>query len=222
MAFIFDPELAGASSNSYISVETAETLLGGLPESPGIAAWMELAELEKQQTLSASTSVLNSLNWAGRKCSCEQELQWPRLIQGCPCVTNCDSIPTPIQLATAYLAAYLGETGGFLSFEAGGQANTSGLDAFSEVQVGPLKVKLKEGYEYEQLATNLDQIPPYVADLIRPFINGVGVYQSLLNRRSVALGTGHYIGSPRYTGTMSLRTGVVYPRIGGWYSNRIR
>lgn len=221
----FDCTIGGKQSNSYICTDEAILLLKALPTSPGITDWLSLSGVEQQQSLIASTAVLDALNWAGCICNCEQRLQWPRRQMMCLCGDDCSTIPHEIKLATAYMAAFMGAQGGFIGLEstAGGSTGgggVGGLEPFSEVTVGPIKVKMKEGITYgDTLATNIGQIPPFVADLIRRYLNAFGMSQGFMGRRSIARSWGTYIGGPAYTGSMYLRGGKVYPRVGGWASD---
>lgn len=121
------------------------------------------------------------------------------------------------------MAAFMGEQGGFIGIASSGTAGGSsvaGLEPFAEVTVGPIKVKMKEDATYgDELTTNLGQIPPYVADLIRQYLNAFGAREGFMGRRSIARAWGGYIGSPAYSGTMYLRGNKVYPRVGGWASD---
>lgn len=207
---------------SYVDVEEAITLLSALPQSPGIASWLDMSETEQEQSLYAATKVLDCLNWAGHKCTCEQELQWPRLIRTGCCYTKCEEIPQDIKLATAFLAAYMGAEGGFTSIPSGGGGTTTAaaLEPFDQVTVGPIQVKMRQGMTYgDDFSSNIGSIPAFVADLLRNYLNAFGAGQGTLVRDSIAKACGHYIGSPAYSGTMILRNGKVYPRIGGWASN---
>lgn len=210
-------------ANSYVCLGEAERLLLAMPQSPGVKGWLQLTPEQKQQSLVASTLVLDALNWAGCKCDCQQSLQWPRKMMDCMCGSSCDEIPYQIQLATAYMAAFMGEQGGFLAISASGSSgggSVAGLEPFAEVTVGPIKVKMKEGVTYgDTLATNIGQIPPFVADLIRNYLNAFGARQGYMGRKSIARAWGGYIGSSAYTGSMYLRGGKVYPRVGGWASD---
>jgi hypothetical protein len=222
-----DSTLSGAESNSYVSVLEASELLLALPQSPGIAEWLEFPEEDQERTLIGATMTLDALSWAGRKCQCDQRLQWPRLVRGCRCgATKCDVIPTDIMLATSWLAASLGLEGGFMGVPstAVSEAGVSGVDAldpFSEVTVGPLKVKMKEQTTgANDLGSIVGMIPSFVAELVKEYLNGVNMSQPRLTRRSSALAHDGYIGSPAYSGTMYLKNGKVYPRFGSWTSRR--
>lgn len=218
----FDSSVGGAQSNSYVSVAEAESLLQALPVSPGITDWLALTTTEKQQTLVGGTLVLDSLNWIGHVCSEDQRLQWPRLFRYEHRYSKTDTIPTDIHLATAYMAAFMGPNGGFIGVSSAGSigGGVAALEPFDEVELGPIKVKMKEGVTYgDEMTTSIGQIPPFVADLIRRYLDAFGATQGWMTRRSVATAWGGYIGSPSYSGTMYLRGGMVYPRLGGWASN---
>jgi hypothetical protein len=217
---LFDPTLGGVTANSYVTVEDARLLLAALPPSPGITAWLSFTLAQQEQTLVAATAVLDSLSWVGRKCSCNQRLEHPRLMKVGRCCNDCSSINSEVKLATVYLAAFLGEQGGFAGIQETGGANAvAALEPFDEVTIGPIRVKMKNDSYGDQFATNLGQIPPFVADLIRPYLNPFGAAEGYLGRESLAKAWGTYIGGPAYTGSMYLRGNMVYPRTGGWASN---
>lgn len=207
---------------AYVTVEDAVLLLSALPVSPGITAWLSLSEDEQVQSLFAAVKVLDVLNWAGHKCTCEQKLQWPRRIANGCCFTSCDSIPQDIQLANAYLAAFMGEQGGFVGIDSttSGSNAVAELEPFEAVKIGPIEVKMKQNVIHgDELTTNIGQIPPFVADLIRNYLLPFGTREGWMTRRSVARSWDSYLGSSSYTGSMYLRDGRVYPRVGGWFSN---
>lgn len=213
----FDATLGGSASNSYVSLEEAEQLLSALPSSPGIDDWLSFTDDEKGKSLIGATSVLDCLNWLGIKCSQEQRLNWPRQIYRCFYPVKCDMIPHQMTLATSYLAASMGVDGGFIAIESSDSTNLSSLDLFEEAKVGPIEVKIRNKETSEPL-TNRNNIPPYVSDLIRPFLAAVGISQPGLYNQSAARAFVNGIAGRNYTGTMYLRDGVVYPRMGGWSS----
>ena len=68
-------------STSYVCVDVAKQLLGTLPQSVGIVAWLnedEFTDTQREQSLNLATQILEPLAWKGERCSCEQALQWPR------------------------------------------------------------------------------------------------------------------------------------------------
>lgn len=228
MPNFFDSTLAGPTANSYISVAIATEKLEALPSSDGVVEWLGYTEEEKERSLVAATMVLDPLNWRGSRCSSEQQLNWPRNIKDADCtygsrvyVVSCEDLPHNLEVATAYLAAFLGSTGGFtgitspLSPEAA--ASAAQLEQFEEVRVGPITVKPKQESEWaEYPESNLKRIPPLVSDLIKPFLAAFAASEARLRRTSVARSGGYYIGSPAYSGKFYLRNGKVFPRFGSW------
>lgn len=217
----FDSTVGGAAANSYVSVAAAESLLQALPVSPGVTEWLAFTDTQKEQTLVAATFTLDALSWVGHICNCEQKLQWPRYYRYDCRFSASSVIPDEILLATAYLAASMGVDGGFTAIQSGGSstASTADLEPFDEVEIGPIRVKMKEDVTYgDEMTTAIGLIPPFVADLIRRFLNAFGVSEGYMGRRSIARAWGSYMGSPAYSGTMYLRNGMVYPRMGGWAS----
>jgi hypothetical protein len=221
----FSSTIGDPDATSYISVLEAEEFLNALPVSQGITDWLALTNEQKEQSLNASTLALDVLNWSGATCSCEQRLQWPRRVKVECCISSCDDIPADVKLPTSYMAAFMGGAGGFLAISSttggsSGGGSVAGLEPFAEVTIGPIKVKMKEGTTYgDDLTSNIGQIPPFVADLIRRYLSAFGISQGSVSRRSIAMAGPGYIGSPAYSGTMYLKNGMVYPRIGGWATN---
>ena len=61
----FDSTLSGPNANSNLSIERAEALVGDLPQSDGIIAWLGLDDSHKGKTLTAATLALDSQEWRG-------------------------------------------------------------------------------------------------------------------------------------------------------------
>ena len=217
----FNCTLGDPNANSYVCLEEAVGLLYSLPQSEGIVAWQASGTDAQERSLIGATMTLDALSWLGCKCTCEQRLEWPRRLQTCPCPSDCKSIPYDIRLATSYLAAYLGEDGGFIGIEgsSGSTASVGALSDFERVQIGPIEVEMKQNNTYgDQLSTNIGNIPPFVADLIRSYLKSFGITEGRMGRDSIAKTFGYYVGAATYSGTMYLQNGKVYPRIGGWAS----
>lgn len=228
MANFFDSTLGGATSNSYISLAQATEILESLPASEGITSWLGYTDTEKEQTLVGATLVLDPLSWIGCKCSEEQQLNWPRKIKGGSCefgskvyLVNCEEMPHKMMVAVAYLAAYIGPDGGFTGIpapvDATQAASLQSVKDYDEIKIGPITVKPKQESEWaEYPETNLERIPPFVSDLIKPFLSAFGVKEGRIYRNSVGRAAGYYIGSPAYSGRFYLRNGKVTPRFGSW------
>lgn len=234
MANFFDSTLGGATSNSYASLAQSAEALESLPPSSGISDWLAYTDTEKEQTLVAATMVLDPLAWIGCKCSEEQQLNWPRKIRGDFCenrspnvgyrsyLVNCEEMPHKLIVAVSYLAAFLGSDGGFAGvpapITADEAASLQSVKDYDEVRIGPITVRPKQEPDWENYPeTNLERIPPFVADLIKPYLQAFGMTEGRTYRTSVATAHGHYIGSPAYSGRFYLRNGKVSPRFGSWW-----
>ena len=218
----FDSTLSGPNANSNLSIERAEALVGDLPQSDGIIAWLGLDDSQKGKTLTAATLALDSQEWRGHKCRCEQNLSFPRLIENCSGCDNayCNKMPYKIELATAYLAVYLGPSGGFTGIaenDSIGALGVDGLDPFAEVQVGPLRVKMKEQSTSDKsLASLTGSLPPFVAELIRPYLGGGMDGEILMESPSVARFQRRRNVGSNYTGFYDIGD-TIRPRRGSWF-----
>ena len=225
---LLDATVGGPAANSYLERATAEQILSQYPQSTGIAAWFDLSDDQKDQSLIAATLTLDGLSYAGQQCSCEQRLSWPRQISHCSCaVSSCTSIPFDVQAAASLMAAQLGPTGGSL-FDVGSSGSASGggsgLDQFEQVTLGPITVRMKQDASF---SNNVDgdtrgQIPTIVLSMLKPYLKGgdFGVYQGSNTRQSSAALLQGY-GRSAYSGTMRIRPGSVSvrPEVGsGWAS----
>ena len=246
----FDCTVGSPTQTSYICVEVADQLLQTVPPSPGVEEWLESDdENAKKRLLNLATQILDSLCWNGTKCSCDQALEWPRIVTDCSCeLANCSEIPFDIQLATAYLAAWLSTKKDFAWTPGGGSLNggggsgggtgnggsidtgndmLAGLEPFEEVTIGPINVKMRAsadlggtwGWEY---------LPPFVQSLLWRWLcsdgpGGIGgAGASSFRQGNVGRGSVARIKNRlpwQVPGYMWLRDGVVYPRYGpGWLS----
>ena len=210
-AVFFDCTFGSPTQTSYICVENADALLASMPQSPGVKEWVESSDDNaKKQYLNLATQVLDSLCWLGEKCFCEQPLEWPRKVLDCGCeLASCDEIPYDIQLATAYLAAWLATKEDYAFLPGGGGLNGGGgggsidtgndqiaaLAPFEEVTIGPINVKMRatadlgDGWGWELL-------PPFVQSLLWKWLcstgpggiqgGGPSFTQGNVGRRSVA------------------------------------
>jgi len=226
---VFDASLGSPTATSYISVENCLAILDGLPQSAGVAAWLALPLPDQERSLNAATMVLDPLAWKGVLCECEQRLAWPRQISGCDCQpATCQLIPFDIELATAFLATEVGATGGGYvgSGSSTGGGATGGLDDYSEVKIGPITVKMKPDSSTNNSSSNFGQLPAFVADLIKSYINGAnGIGQACVTRAGASRVRAGALTAAAWSGTMQFAwTGdgqrVVMPRAqyGGWAS----
>ena len=121
MTVTLNAVLGGEEANSYITMADA---LGIAENMPGGGDWAALGEEERNLSLIVATRWLETLNYAGTRCSTTQRLKWPR--QGASCddlVSACDVIPHRIRDAEVSLAiSYTTDPGKFPGSGSGGGA----------------------------------------------------------------------------------------------------
>ena len=97
-----DATLAGESSNSYVDIAFADMYAANQPWS---AKWALLTEDEKAVSLIQATAWMETLSYAGNRCSTTQSLAWPRTNASCDGVpATCDIIPYGIRRTEVELA----------------------------------------------------------------------------------------------------------------------
>ena len=112
----FNATLGSSTATSYISVAQADDWYAGTLNED---AWTALDDDQKQAALVAATRALETLTYAGVRCTPstndpakEQALQWPRSGATCKGITAvCGALPQAIIDATAYLALNLYSSG---------------------------------------------------------------------------------------------------------------
>jgi len=166
MAFLFDSTVGGSSSNSYVSVESAndyfEAHLDG-------EQW-KLPASKKQAALTMATNRINRERFSGAPTTTSQRLQWPRsyvvsknstpyagdvnTFAGGNYFVDNTIIPLELEQATYELAL-------FYIKKADGQftANDDELETLESMKIGPLDVKYKS-------SARGDRLPQQVKDLL--------------------------------------------------------
>ena len=125
-AFVAD--LGNSAATSYISVAQADDYYAGTLSDQ---YWSPLTQQEKEAALMAATRALETLIYAGTRCTpstddplLEQALQWPRSDATCKGIAAyCTMLPTELISATASLALNLFTSPPVIG---GGTANLSG------------------------------------------------------------------------------------------------
>ena len=227
MAFV--STLGSETANSLISVARAETILGDLPQTDGVIEWLALVAADQERTLVAASMTLQGLKWKGKQCSETQALAWPRLIDSSGVYAVCEKLPYEIEMATAYLAAFLGLSGGYVAIgEEGGPVKTEGTNPFPglspedlagyenvELGNGAIKLKLAAPAQMQPI----EYIPPFSMQLINRFaIMPSGIHHSNFSRRGAATIYPPYVSSVRNVGMVEI-DGKLWPKTGGWASN---
>ena len=123
MAVTLDATLSGSTSNSYITLATAEQIAANLP---GGSAWIDKTAEPKNLSLIQATRWLETLNYKGDRCKASQRLKWPRKDAVCDGVTSdCSGIPYSVQEAEVALAIqYDSKPNSFPGSGSGGSAPT--------------------------------------------------------------------------------------------------
>lgn len=218
MAFV--STLGASNANSFLSVASATTLLGELPASAGVTAWLALTTTQKEQTLVAATMSINSLRFKGRVATAEQSLSWPRLIKIDGRQLASDDLPLDFEVAVAYMAAYLGSSGGYTAVaENDGGAALLSTNQYDEVELGngALRVKYKNQGDIPQ--TGIDYIPPFAMDILSRYILDPSFNQPYLTRPSTARIDPYYGNAAFRPNRIRVVGGQVFPSYGGWGSN---
>ena len=125
MAPVLNATLAGPESNSYITLEDANTIAGNMPF---YEAW-NLASGEAQTiSLIVATNWLETLDYVGDRCSATQNLKWPRQNASCDGVlAACGAIPFKIRQTQVMLAmAYISNPNSFPDTGGGGSVAPTG------------------------------------------------------------------------------------------------
>lgn len=218
MAFV--STLGASNANSFLSVASATTLLGELPPSAGITAWLTLTTTQKEQTLVAATMSISSLSYKGKVATADQSLSWPRLIKVDGRQLASDDLPLDFEIAVAYMAAYLGSGGGYTAVaENDGGAALLGTNQYDEVELGngALRVKYKNQGDVPQ--TGIDYIPPFAMDILSRYMKDPSFNQPYLTRSSTARIDPYYGNAAFRPSRIRVVGGQVFPTYGGWGSN---
>jgi hypothetical protein len=217
MAFV--STLGATNANSFISVARATSLLGEIPQSPGITTWLALGDTPKQQTLVAATMAINPLKWKGFVATQEQSLAWPRRIKIDGRTLPVDELPLDFEIAVAYMGAFLTTTGGYTGISA---ANDGGVtmmenDQYEEVELGSgsLRVKYKND---DSVQSGFDVIPPFAMDILSKYVLDSSFNQPFVTRRSVARIDRYYGAAAFRESGIRIAGGQVFPTYGGWAS----
>ncbi|HXG94141.1 MAG TPA: DnaT-like ssDNA-binding protein [Blastocatellia bacterium] len=129
----FDATVSGANATSYITVATADTILG---DTPGRSAWAALSQAQKEQALMAATARIEQEQrlFRGAVATTTQRLHWPRnyVTDSDGRLFASDAQPLPLQYATAELAYAISQDSAFL--------DDTGLEGFRETQAGNVHI----------------------------------------------------------------------------------
>ena len=177
MAVTLDATLSGATSNSYLTMETALQIAQNVP---GGGEWAAKDEEVRNLSLIQATRWLETIDYGGTRCKATQRLKWPRSGATCDGVTSdCSGIPYQIQEAEVMLAIqYDQDPTSFPGTDSGGNTQTGTF--VSKQQLGDL-VQEFSAYPAGQTNTNhcsscndpiIIQKFPWLESLLRCWMSG--------------------------------------------------
>jgi hypothetical protein len=146
MTVTVDATLAGANSNSYITVATATAYFDNRLDS---GDWTAASADTKAAAVITATTWLEGLEYSGNRATTTQALKWPRTDITCDGIEADETfIPTEIKNATAEVALALIGNPDLMRKSSGGPG------AYDRVELGDLKVQ----YRTDMSINNIDRI----------------------------------------------------------------
>lgn len=141
-----DATVGGTDSNSYATRAEANTYFDNRLNA---TTWSALSDDDKDRALITATSRIEQESFVGTVADEDQALQWPR--DGVVDRNGNEVLETeiPQQVKNAQYEYALTLTGGTT------QLLPSGLDQFTEVKVGSIQVKMKDGFIEGKLPDNV-------------------------------------------------------------------
>ena len=107
MAPVFDAELGGETANSYCDLAFATAYAANQAWGD---TWAALSQAEQEIALISATKWMETLPYAGSRCTASQALSWPRSGASCDGVpANCSAIPFKIKQVEVELANQLSQ-----------------------------------------------------------------------------------------------------------------
>jgi hypothetical protein len=219
MAFV--STLGASDANSYLSVAEAATALSELPASTGVTAWLALTNTQKEQSLVGATMAVNPLQWKGQPASSEQSLAWPRRIVADYYYAPDDELPVDFKVAVAYMAAFLGTTGGYTGIpNSDGGSTRYETSQYEEVTLGGTTNGLTVKFDKDRMSqTGMLFIPPFSMDIFMRYMIRGDFYQPKVRRESTArVGFSGFTSRQRPSAVRYIN-GQLWPYGGSW-SNR--
>lgn len=164
MAATIDATLGGASANSYVTLEDADTYFETVPDS---STWDDKTEDQKTRALISATRWIDALSFYGDRCSETQALKWPRenyKVDGIELA--CTLIPAGIDTATYELARALANDTDAIT----GTTGTSGI--YDAVELGDLKVRYNKSSQTSGVINNVFDVYPWLQSYLGAYCMG--------------------------------------------------
>ena len=187
----FDATLGGATATSYISIAEADALLTNTRYN---TTWQSNTEAQKSEYLVSATFWLDTLDYAGTRCSpstdnpaLPQALKWPRSGATCDGVeATCSFIPNEIKQTTAVLAANLSAKPDAITGPIGGGGGSAPAGTFVKRQkLDVLEIEYDQFNNPESSTCDtcgdpaLIQAYPWIQDLLKCWVRGIGTQQMI-------------------------------------------
>jgi len=164
VAATIDATLKGASANSYVTLEDANTYFETVPDS---STWVDKTNDQRNRAIISATRWIDALSFYGNRCTETQALKWPRedyKVDGIELA--CTLIPVGIEVATYELARALANDTDAIT----GTTGTTGL--YDEVELGELKVKYKDSSMTPGVINNVFDVYPWLQSYLGPYCIG--------------------------------------------------
>jgi hypothetical protein len=175
MAPVLVATLAGATSNSYITVADASVYFDNRLDA---ADWTAATADNKAASLITATGWLDTLDFYGDRSAITQALKWPRIDVTCDGIeADATFIPREILDATCETALALLRNPTMLR----GVVTAPG--SYEEVELGELRVKYRGQGEVESMQTITDALP-WLRSFLKCWAKGVSGPASIRLYRS--------------------------------------
>lgn len=157
--------LAGADSNSYLSVADATEYFENRLDA---ADWSAATVDDQGASLITATTWLETLDFYGVRSSLTQALKWPRTDVTCDGIeADATFIPREILTATCEVALALLRNPTML------RAVVTAPGSYDEVELGELRVKYRAQGEVESMKSIADALP-WITSYLKCWAKGIG------------------------------------------------
>ncbi len=175
MAPVLVATLAGANSNSYITVADASVYFDNRLDA---AEWAAASADNKAASLITATGWLDTLDFYGDRSVATQALKWPRIDVTCDGVeATATFIPREIKDSTCEAALALLRNPTML------RAVVTAPGSYDEVELGELRVKYRGPGEVQSMQTITDALP-WLRSFLKCWAKGIGGPNSVRLYRS--------------------------------------
>lgn len=155
MAFTFDANPGGSTSNSFVAVSYADDYFTAHLES---SFWVGITTSQKQAALVMATRRINSETFGGIRNTNTQSLSWPRqyiVAYDVPnkSYINSTTIPEQLNQATCEMALhYIKQVAGEFSLD------DRDLETLTSYKLGPMDFGIKSGYKADSMPQKVQNL----------------------------------------------------------------